>query len=86
MIACLHTFGRDLKWNPHIHALVPEMIYDPENNTIKPFSHFDFKKLRLTFQYELLRLMTEYFGDRFKQTKNNIYRESWQRLLCLCKI
>jgi hypothetical protein len=75
MIACLHTFGRDLKWNPHIHALVPEMIYDPENNTIKPFSHFDFKKLRLTFQYELLRLMTEYFGDRFKQTKNNIYRD-----------
>lgn len=20
----LHTFGRDLKWNPHIHALVSE--------------------------------------------------------------
>ena len=22
-IATLHTFGRDLIWNPHIHALVP---------------------------------------------------------------
>ena len=27
MIATLHTFGRDLKWNPHIHCLIPELIY-----------------------------------------------------------
>ena len=73
MIACLHTFGRDLKWNPHIHALVPEIVYDPENNTVKTFTHFDFKKLRLTFQYELLRLMTECFGDSFKKVRNRIY-------------
>ena len=73
MIACLHTFGRDLKWNPHIHALVPEIVYDPETNTVKTFTHFDFKKLRLTFQYELLRLMTECFGDSFKKVRNKIY-------------
>ncbi len=72
MIACLHTFGRDLKWNPHIHALVPEIVYDPGANTVKTFTHFDFKKLRLTFQYELLRLITECFGDSFKKVKNKI--------------
>lgn len=22
MITVIHTFGRDLKWNPHIHAIV----------------------------------------------------------------
>ena len=22
LITVIHTFGRDLKWNPHIHALV----------------------------------------------------------------
>ena len=27
MIATIHTFGRDLKWNPHIHCLIPELIY-----------------------------------------------------------
>ena len=27
MIATLHTFGRDLKWNPHILCLIPELIY-----------------------------------------------------------
>lgn len=35
MIATLHTFGRDLKWSPHIHALVPELIYNPDKNEIK---------------------------------------------------
>ena len=25
MIATIHTFGRDLKWNPHIHCLIPEL-------------------------------------------------------------
>ena len=73
MIACLHTFGRDIKWNPHIHALVPELIYDPDTDSVKSFTHFDFKKLRLTFQYELLRLMSERFGDAFKAVKNQIY-------------
>ncbi|WP_158569617.1 transposase [Faecalibacillus intestinalis] len=24
----LHTFGRDLKWNPHIHCLVCEEAFD----------------------------------------------------------
>ena len=23
-ISVLHTFGRDLKWNPHIHCLISE--------------------------------------------------------------
>lgn len=38
MISTLHTFGRDLKWNPHIHALVAEMIYDPVKDEIKKIS------------------------------------------------
>lgn len=31
MIATIHTFGRDLKWNPHIHYLVPELVYSQKN-------------------------------------------------------
>ena len=27
-ISVLHTFGRDLKWNPHIHCLVCEEALD----------------------------------------------------------
>lgn len=28
MITSLHTFGRALNWNPHIHCLVPELVYE----------------------------------------------------------
>ena len=26
MISVMHTYGRDMKWNPHIHALVAACI------------------------------------------------------------
>ena len=78
MIAALHTFGRDLKWNPHIHALVPELIYDPKKDQIKAFTHFRFEKLRKTFQFELLRLIgleCQKNGTytQFLNTKNQLY-------------
>ena len=75
MIASIHTFGRDLKWNPHIHALVPELIYDPVKDKVIPFHHFDFKNLRLTWQYELNRLMTDRFGRSFIPVKNTSYKQ-----------
>lgn len=75
MIATLHTFGRDLKWNPHIHALVPEMIYIPHKDKIKSFSHFNFSKLRKTFQYELLRLLEEKVGPSFKSARSVLYKK-----------
>ncbi|MFR3062001.1 MAG: transposase [Holdemanella porci] len=37
MIATLHTFGRDLKWNPHIHCLIPELIYSLKKTKSKHF-------------------------------------------------
>lgn len=74
MIASIHTFGRDLKWNPHIHALIPEVLYDPVNDCIRPFHHFDFKNLRRTWQYELNRLMKEHFGTEFTPVMNSSYK------------
>lgn len=73
MISTLHTFGRDLKWNPHIHCLVAEMIYDPVKDELKSFKHFNFQKLRLTYQYELLRLIEEAVGPSFKPAKKKLY-------------
>ncbi|MBQ9328247.1 MAG: transposase [Solobacterium sp.] len=75
MIASIHTFGRDLKWNPHIHALVPEIIYDPVKDKIVHFHHFDFKNLRLTWQYEVNRLMQDHFGREFSHIKNDSYKQ-----------
>lgn len=73
MIATLHTFGRDLKWNPHIHALIPELIYDPKKDSYKEVHHFDFTSLRKTWQYELNRLLLEHFGQAFRKYMNFSY-------------
>ena len=32
--AFLHTFGRDLKWNPHIHILIAEIKLGNNNSSI----------------------------------------------------
>ena len=62
MIATIHTFGRDLKWNPHIHCLIPELIYSFKKDKIKTFHHFNFTKLRKTIQFEFIRLIQEAGG------------------------
>jgi len=53
LICVLHTFGRDLQWNPHIHALISEG--DASNST--PWwivKHFDYVFLRNAFRTERL--------------------------------
>ena len=63
MISTLHTFGRDLKWNPHIHALVPELVYDNNHKQIKHINHFNYESLRKTWMYEVNRLLLEHFNN-----------------------
>ena len=75
MIATLHTFGRDLKWNPHIHCLIPELIYSFKKDKIKTFHHFNFNKLRKTFQFELIRLIQEAGGLKKPEEKNRLYKD-----------
>lgn len=66
IIATLHTFGRDLKWNPHIHVLVTEGGYTTIN-TFKQISHFPFAMLRKRFMGILLNLMSSYItNNEFK--------------------
>lgn len=73
-VAALHTFGRNLQWNPHIHALVCEDAYDSKKDTIKNFSFISYQKLRHTWMYEVLNLLTPHLGDDFKSLKNDLYR------------
>ena len=71
-ICVLHTFGRDLKWNPHIHALISEGgagNFSPWR-TIK---HFDYRFLRNSFRKVLLDLLTKKLGKSFRRTKNEMY-------------
>ena len=71
-ICVLHTFGRDLKWNPHIHCLISEggvgtsLVWRR-----KP--HFNYVFLRNAFQTALLNELHSRIGDSFKKVKASIY-------------
>lgn len=73
LICVLHTFGRDLKWNPHIHALISEG--GAGNHTVwRPFKHFNYTFLRNAFRKVLLDKMTQAIGPSFRKIKNDIYK------------
>lgn len=56
----LHTFGRDMKWNPHIHVLIAEK-YLNNKNELKKFDFFSFDFLRKTYKYMLFNNIYAYF-------------------------
>lgn len=52
-ISFLHTFGRDLKWHPHLHVLVAES-YSANDGKLHHISYFPFEAMRKRFRYALL--------------------------------
>lgn len=73
-ICVLHTFGRDLKWNPHIHCLISEGGFGNSRNWRK-VAHFNYKFLRNAFRTILLNLMLNELGPSFKPVISKCYRE-----------
>lgn len=55
-ICVLHTFGRDLKWNPHIHCLISEGGLS-DKGFWRNVHYFNYKLLRDSFQTALLSLL-----------------------------
>ena len=73
-IMVLHTFGRDLKWNPHIHCLISEGGYS-DNGFWRSISHFNYTYLRNAFRTALLNEMQAKLGPSFKKVKALCYQE-----------
>ena len=71
--AFLHTFGRDLKWNPHIHVLIAEIALT--NSKCIKWEYFDFNALSKRFMKILLDLMSEQLGPSFNSLKNFLYKK-----------
>lgn len=76
-IMVLHTFGRDLKWNPHIHCLISEGGYS-DDGFWRNVKHFDYTFLRNAFRTALLNEMESKIGSSFKKVKAKCYREHQQ--------
>lgn len=76
IIAILHTYGRDMKWNTHIHAIVTEGAMG-NSNIFKKFDFISYDALRKRFQKILLDLLENKLGkSNFKAIKNMIYKKS----------
>lgn len=75
-IAVLHTYGRDMKWNPHIHTIVTEGAMG-NSNVFKKFDYISYDALRKRFQKILLDLLEKKINkSSFKILKNFIYKKS----------
>lgn len=72
-ICVLHTFGRSLQWNPHIHVLLSEGGL----GNITPWrtvKHFNYTFLRNSFRTALLNHLEAHLGTSFKKMKSFIYK------------
>ncbi len=67
--AFLHTFGRDLKCNPHTHVLIAELKLG-NNNSCIPWKFFNYDALSLRFKKILLDLLSKSFSN----TKKLVYK------------
>lgn len=80
MVCVLHTFGRDLKWNPHIHMLLTEGACGKKTEW-KTFSHFPYVMLRKRWMTTLLAnlkddLDSSKFSDiKFTNLVNRLYHK-----------
>lgn len=75
VVSVIHTFGRDLKWNPHAHLLVTEGAMG-EITEWKNCHYFHYERLRKSWQTGLLKALEKTIkkGKRaFKNIKNKLY-------------
>ena len=83
-IMVLHTFGRDLKWNPHIHCLISEGGYS-DDGFWRPVKIFSYTFLRNAFRTALLNELESRIGPSFKKVKAKCYSEHEQGVYVYAK-
>lgn len=76
IIIVVHTFGKDLKFNPHIHALVTEGGLD-KNGDWQAVTYFSYEALRKRWQHLVLKSFKERFGNiqKVKNLINKLYAQ-----------
>lgn len=74
-ISVIHTFGRDLKWNPHVHMLISEGGFDSRSSSFTNFNFFDYNLLRKSWQKCILDALTIKLGKSFYPLKCMLYKK-----------
>lgn len=76
VITVVHTFGRDVGFNPHIHTLLIEGVLDKYKQW-KHIGYISYDYLRKSWQKVLLDIFKEYFKEN--QKVQNLIRELYQK-------
>lgn len=74
VITVIHTFGRDLKFNPHIHALVTEGALDKNKEWVS-VDYIPYEYLRKAWQKLLLDLVKKWYPEdsKMKRLVSDLY-------------
>lgn len=76
IVTVIHTFGRDLKWNPHVHMMVTE---GGKGNITewRHIKHFAYEALRKRWQKVLLDevMIISRASKKMRALKNKLYRD-----------
>lgn len=76
VIAVVHTFGRDLKWNPHVHALVTEGAIDKRYNWWKSVDYIPYPFLKKAWQKVLLDIIKKHSNTyKTRQLISRLYKK-----------
>lgn len=74
IVTVIHTFGRDLKWNPHVHVLVTQGG-SGKRTPWKKTPFIPYERLRKSWQKLLLGELGKRVPKRkFKNLKNKLYK------------
>lgn len=76
IITVIHTFGRDLKFNPHIHVLVTEGAIDVHHEWV-PMPYIPYDYLRKSWQKLLMDALKKWFPTNVKV--HQLISELYQR-------
>lgn len=87
MVTVIHTFGRDLKWNPHVHMMVTEGGAGNKTEW-RHIRHFAYESLRKRWQKILLDEITIISGNTraIRILKNKLYKEKIMDFMFMLKL
>lgn len=76
VVGVIHTFGRDLKWNPHVHMLVSKGA-SGDITVWKEIKFVPYKMLRLRWQKLIMDGLEKEIGKKkLKELKNKLYKQN----------
>jgi hypothetical protein len=76
IIAVIHTFGRDLKWNPHVHAIVTKGGIGKTRGFVKT-NFMSYPMLRKAWQKLLLDMIKKHYENNIRMSNlvNYLYKQ-----------